>query len=155
MTRTINEVAMGFLARREHSRHELASKLAKKQFERADICACLDRLEERDYLSNQRFMESFTRHRATSGFGPQRIRADLMRRGLTASVVDDYLSEVEIDWRALLHTAWAKKFTHPPADFKTMVKQTRFLLQRGFEPDSVQQLMQSIKKEVDNEIHDH
>ncbi len=155
MSRTIKEVAMGFLARREHSRHELASKLAKKQFAKAEISACLDNLETKNYLSNQRFIESFVRHRSNSGFGPQRILADLLQRGIPSDAADSYLSVVKIDWVALLFAAWSKKFAHPPADFKTLAKQTRFLLQRGFEPARVQRLMQSIKKEVNNEIHDY
>jgi regulatory protein len=155
MSRTISEVAMGFLARREHSRHELATKLAKKLFDRADIQSCLDRLESDNYLSNQRFIESFTRHRSNSGFGPRRILADLLQRGIVACVAENYLSSVEIDWEMKVREAWCKKFNQAPADFKTLAKQTRFLLQRGFEPDSVQRLLQSVKKEVINEIHDH
>ena len=155
MSRTITEVAMGFLARREHSRHELATKLAKKLFDQADIKACLDRLENDNYLSNQRFIESFTRHRSSSGFGPKRILADLLQRGILACVAENYLSSVEIDWGLKVREAWCKKFNQPPADYKTMVKQTRFLLQRGFEPDSVQRLLQTVKKEVKNEIHNH
>jgi regulatory protein len=143
MSRTISEVAMGFLARREHSRHELVLKLLKKQFLPDEISTCLDSLEQRNYLSDSRFIASFTRYRANSGFGPKRIRADLLQRGIKAKIIDSYLASVAIDWESHLQQAWCKKFNQMPIDVKTLSKQTRFLLQRGFQPDSVRRLLKN------------
>ena len=153
--RTIREVAMGYLARREHSRQELALKLRKKQFTLEEISACIDWLESKNYLCEHRFLSAYTRHRSEAGFGPRRIHAELMQRGIHASQVDSYWSSANIDWDKGCLIAWRKKFNQSPRDYKTMTQQTRFLLQRGFEPDRVQRLLQSIKEEADHEIHDN
>jgi len=61
------------LAMREHSRLELHNKLQKKDYaDGVDINKLLDELEENDYLNEERFAESYIRHRASRGFGKDR-----------------------------------------------------------------------------------
>lgn len=82
---------MDYLARREHSRQELYTKLSRKEYMSEVINETLDRLEQQDLLSDQRFAENFTRHRVNQGYGRLRIRQELRLRG-----VDDGLVELAL-----------------------------------------------------------
>jgi regulatory protein len=131
--------AMDYLARREHGRGELLSKLARFGFE-ADVAAdAIEGLIEDGLQSDQRFAEAFVRSRINQGKGPARIRADLKERGIAAAVIGEALAESGQDWFALAREVRLRKFgVACPADFKAKARQMRFLQSRGFEPDQIQ-----------------
>ena len=54
-------IAMDLLARREHSRRELISKLKVRGFEGEEVEAYLDRLAEKGLQSDHKFAESYIR----------------------------------------------------------------------------------------------
>jgi len=58
MTRSINEVAIGLLSRREHSILELKRKLGQKSFTEDEIEQAIQRLLDNNLLSEERFTES-------------------------------------------------------------------------------------------------
>ena len=58
--------AMNLLARREHSYVELERKLKQRGFADSVIEQALQRLQEQGLQSDQRFVESFIRARASS-----------------------------------------------------------------------------------------
>ena len=141
----LRERAMNFLARREHSVHELISKLVKAEFERDDVENVIARLTEQDLQSDQRFAENYTRYRSNRGFGGQKIRQELKERGVAVELINDTLNEANIDWFALAITVRCKRFGEQnPDDFKDRAKQQRFLQYRGF---THQQISESFNTE--------
>ncbi len=131
------------LAMREHSRHELKNKLLKKDFaEDVDLDKLLDELEESDYLSDQRFTESFIRYRVARGQGKVKIINDLKMRGVRVSLIRNAMQETDIDWFQLVKEQREKKFgSHIPNEFKEKARQMRFLSGRGFDVDTIRQSM--------------
>ena len=73
----IGRVCMRFLARREYTRIELVRKLLPKSFHSDDINRVLAELEEKGYLSDERFADMFARSRVNNGFGPYKIKYEL------------------------------------------------------------------------------
>lgn len=71
---------MNYLARREHSRAELARKLAPHA-EADEIEALLDQLERDQLLSNTRYVEMLAHARAGK-HGSLRLKADLREKGV-------------------------------------------------------------------------
>lgn len=131
---------MDLLARREHARLELVRKLKKKGFDDTLLNQALDSLESDGLLNEQRFTEAFIKSRVDRGQGPLRIRVELKQRGINDIVVDQMLSELDIDWSAVAHAVWSKKFDEPPSDLKTRAKQQRFLAYRGFSADHLRSI---------------
>ena len=94
--------AMDLLARREHSRQELAGKL-RARFPDASgesIGAVLANLAREKLQSDRRFAEEYLRMRMRRGFGWLRIRADLLMRGVDEDLVAS-LSRPDGEWLAL------------------------------------------------------
>ncbi|HIL93525.1 MAG TPA: regulatory protein RecX, partial [Cycloclasticus sp.] len=88
------------LARREHSQRELRQKLKAKGFDEDDIDLLLEELSEKNWQSDERFAESYSRSRLLKGFGPVRIQYELKERGVNA-VVDEVFEHAP-DWQHVL-----------------------------------------------------
>lgn len=130
--------AVGFLARREHSAHELKQKLAKAEVASEEIEEVLIQLQEAGLQSDHRFAENYVRYRSQRGYGPLRIKQELNERGVASDITADQLSQIEIDWFELAYDVRCKRFgEQSPADFKERAKQQRFLQYRGFSHEHI------------------
>jgi len=128
--------ALYLLSRREHSRKELAEKLAKRS-ESIRLADVLDELEQAGYLSDVRFTESFVRMRIGQGHGLIRIRFDLQRKGIQSDMLARVLEEMEPDWFELARELYRRKYRTvlDAADYKEKAKRVRYMSQRGFSMD--------------------
>jgi regulatory protein len=125
--------AVGLLASREHSRHELRRKLAARHLAGDLVDEVLDGLEQRGLLSDARFVENYIAQRSRKGYGPLRIRAELAERGVAGEVVTAWLDQAPIDWAEQLDEVAARKFGDQSAgDARELARRGRFLEQRGF-----------------------
>lgn len=126
-----------YLSRREYSRKELFVKLGKQSPEAVD--SVLDTLEKDGYLSDRRFTESFIRLRVAQGHGLNRVRFDLKKKGVEASLISEVLEELEIDWYELATEVYRRKYSQPlhKTDYKERSKRMRFMSQRGFSMDEI------------------
>ena len=158
----IRRAAMDLLARREHTLRELSDKLQKKfsrqlnkdtsafqigdcpnqNFEPAIIDSSelqcmidreLVRLNEERLQSDERFVESFVNSRRNKGYGPQRIRRELIHKNVAESLVEQFVSESDEQWVSLARTVYLKKYGEDvPRDFREKAKRYGFMQRRGF-----------------------
>jgi len=133
-TRCMNS-AIYSLAMREHSRFEIYNKLCKKDYvEGVDLHALLDELEDKNYINEERFAESFVRSRVSRGQGPVKITNELRRKGISSSLMSRVMQNAEADWFDLATNQLEKKFGNTkPETFKEKAKRMRFLAARGFD----------------------
>lgn len=140
--RDIRRAAMDLLARREHSRRELADKLYRRYPSHDTIAEQLDRLEQEGLLSDERFVESFVNYRSSSGKGPLRIAQELKQKGVSASLIEAYVDPADMHWREQAAAVLRKKFGEQravtPAE---KAKRARFLQYRGFTSEQVFRLL--------------
>ncbi|MGE5651316.1 recombination regulator RecX [Noviherbaspirillum sp. UKPF54] len=140
--------ALKYLSAREHSRLELARKLARYAQETDDIDALLDALEAAKLLSQSRFSESLV-HRRAARFGNSRILSELQSHGIEGDALDDIKASLAQDETARAREVWKKKFRQAPADAAERAKQMRFLQQRGFSMRAIQGAMRAIDQSED------
>lgn len=129
----VHDTAVRLLARRDHSRFELASKLTQRGFEAAEVEIEVERLSAAGLLDDGRFAELFVEQRMRRGDGPVKIRAALTERGVAGSLIDTALEPMAEEWpecaRAVLH----KRFGDSHAgDRREQARRVRFLQGRGF-----------------------
>ena len=123
--------ALRFLARREHSRAELARKLAGYAGEGDDVTSLLDELTRRGWLSDARFAEQAIRVKSRR-FGPIKLAHDLRAKGVADEEIDRALRAAGEESRADIGRVWASRFSAPAADERERARQVRFLQGRGF-----------------------
>ncbi len=135
----LREQALACLARREHSRAELARKLELAGHPAAEIALLLDEFEARNWLSDRRFAESWVAdHRARSG--AVKLAYELRQRGVDEHVIDAVLAESRDSELERAREVWRKKFGTPPANAQEKARQMRFMQGRGFGLDILRQL---------------
>ena len=142
---TLRDRALGLLARREHSRAELARKLAPHG-ERDEIEILLDDLERRGQLSDARFAESLTHARAGK-YGSRRLAHELREKGVGDALIADAVEQARDADLTAARATWQKKFGALPADAKEKAHQYRFLLGRGYPSDVVRRVVGSLADE--------
>jgi regulatory protein len=139
----VNELrqrAIRLLARREHTRAELARKLAPLGTEE-DINAVLADLAATGLLSDARAASAYVRGHAAR-FGAARLRQTLRQKGVDSELIDAQLADADVpDEMARAREVWAKKFSAAPADAKEWARQARFLQSRGFSTDVIRRLL--------------
>ena len=138
--------ALGYLARREHSRLELERKLGPhaKNFE--ELSSLLDTLEQRGFLSAERMLEQVI-HMRKSKFGSQRIVHELREKGIAENLIAAALPNIKETEQESAREVWRKKFGAIPADAKELARQMRFLMGRGFTAEVVHQVLRHADKE--------
>ncbi len=134
--------AVRLLARREHTRAELARKLAPYASE-DQIDAVLDELARAGLQSDARCAESYVRSQSAR-LGAARLRQVLQTKGVAAELIDRQMLDLP-DELTRARQVWTKKFGAPPANAREWAKQARFLQGRGFAAETIRQLLQDVR----------
>jgi regulatory protein len=129
--------ALGLLVRREHSRKELTRKLAARGVEAEQAQAAVDRMTAEGWQNDGRFAELLVRSRASTGYGPLRIRAELGTHSLGHEAVEAAMDGFEGDWTENARDLVRRRFPGAPDDRALQRKAADFLIRRGFTGDQV------------------
>lgn len=134
---TPQQRALGLLVRREHSRKELARKLAARGVEQDAAQAAVERMTAEGWQSDDRFAEQLVRSRANNGYGPVRIRAELGTHGLDRDAVAAAIDAYDGDWTENARDLVRRRFPRGAEDLAQRRKAADFLARRGFDGDQV------------------
>ncbi|MFL0811471.1 MAG: recombination regulator RecX [Agarilytica sp.] len=138
----IKNAALSLLARREHSQQELRMKLARKFQDSSRVEEQISQLADSDMQSEERFVEVFIRAKRNAGKGPKFIQQELRNRGVSEFLIASYIYENDEEWHLLASDVYLKKFGGVPVeDAHDKAKRIRFMVSRGFSPDSVFRIM--------------
>jgi regulatory protein len=126
--------ALRHLVRREHSRAELARKLAPHAESQEAVEALLDNLLSRKQLSDERFAQERARSLSRK-YGAAKIVHDLKGKGVSEEIAEHVVSGSD-DLRKAREIL-ARKFRVEPKDRDERAKRARFLQGRGFSYDVI------------------
>jgi len=134
---SLRERALKLLARREHTRQELARKLSGHAEDPGEIERTLAECEARGWLSEKRVVEQAV-HVRRARFGARRIERDLLAKGVSGEAVAAAKSKLRESELEAARAVWRRKFggrqPHTPTE---RARQARFLQGRGFELDVI------------------
>ena len=131
----LRQRAVSLLARRDHARRELETKLRSKVGDHPALAAVIEWCEEHGFIDDRRFAGFVVRSRIDRGQGVLRIRQELQHRGVASELIESALQETEVDWFALAREVRARRFRQYPQDQKEKARQLRFLQGRGFDAE--------------------
>ncbi len=135
--------ALRTLARREHSRAELARKLAPRAESPEALDALLDALADKKQLSDERYAEARA-HQLARKYGAARIRLELKSKGVDSSTAERASAGGELERaRGIL----ARKYRTPVDSPMERARRMRFLASRGFSHDTIRALLSSDAEE--------
>lgn len=157
---TLLDRALHLLTLRDHSEAELRRKLATPPVARrrihprqgggvseapeitdAEMAAVIDYCLQNDWLDDGRFALRYVNSRSKKGYGEQKIRMELLQKGVTRDIIDRAFSEAEIDRPTQAREIAWKKFGQPLSpDRDARIKVQRYLLSRGFSYDEIRSI---------------
>ena len=130
--------ALGLLVRREHSKKELNRKLQARGIEPEAAQAAVEQLAGEGWQDDVRFAASVVRNRASSGYGPLHIRAELGTHGLDSDAVSAAMATFEGDWTENALDLIRRRFGEDgPVDLAQRRKAADLLARRGFDGNSI------------------
>ncbi|MEA9392738.1 regulatory protein RecX [Acerihabitans sp. TG2] len=152
--------ALHILTLRDHSEAELRRKLAAPPVSRrlfkqrqdngvqdtpaitdAEIATVIEYCQQNDWLDDARFALRYVNSRSKKGYGEQKIRIELLQKGVSRDIIDHAFSEAEIDRPAQAQEIAWKKFGQPLSpDRDARIKVQRYLLSRGFSYDEIRSI---------------
>ena len=137
--------ALRYLAAREHSRAELAAKLARYVTEQDAPDAVervLDDLSAKGFINEARVAESLL-HRRAGGLGNARVLHELRAKGVPPEVIEASAEQLRGTELARAQAVWRKKFGQLPQGAAERARQMRFLAARGFSGEVVRRVLNS------------
>ncbi|MFP2238563.1 recombination regulator RecX [Pseudescherichia vulneris] len=143
--------AIRILAMRDHSEKELRRKLVAPVLTKngpepidappEEVDKVVAWCQESNYLDDARFTRQFIASRSRKGYGPARIRQELNQKGISRTDIEQAMYDCDIDWMALARDQALRKYGEPlPTAFAEKVKVQRFLLNRGYLMEDIQQI---------------
>ena len=125
-------LAVRYLARRDYSRAELATRLLRQGVAEDVLERTLDELAAAGYLSDTRYAQAVVAHR-TGRFGKRAIVYALKERGVAQADVDQAVAPLaERDELEDAFALWQRRFGVAPADDREKARHARFLQSRGY-----------------------
>ena len=142
----IRDSAVRLLARREHSRFELARKLSRRGHPHDLIEEIVGSLARAGLQSDERFAQAFVRSALGRGQGPLKIRAGLTERGVDSDIASDYFELDAHEWGERAASALRKRFGSAPVENRAdWARRARFLAGRGFPSDVAAKVLGSLE----------
>jgi regulatory protein len=141
--RSLMARAIAALARREHSRAELARKLARHlepPDDPATLERVLDELEARQLLSDERYASAAVRSRGAR-YGNARLRRELGAKGVPAELAAAAVQSQAGGEFERARAIWQRRFGAPPDSLAERARQMRFLQARGFSSDTIRRVL--------------
>lgn len=123
--------ALRLLARRDHTRLELARKLAPHIEDDAELQALLDDFTARGWLSEGRVVAELVRAQRAR-LGPARIRQVLLQKGVAEDLIAPAILDLKATELEAARAVWTRKFKTPPQTAAERARHVRFLQARGF-----------------------
>ncbi|AHK20038.1 recombination regulator RecX [Yersinia similis] len=101
----------------------------------------IDYCYQHNWLDDSRFAVSYIKSRSRKGYGVQRIRSELMQKGVDKERILAAFENSEIDWCQLAKEVAQRKFSETlPVEWKEKAKVQRYLLYRGFFQEEIQSI---------------
>jgi regulatory protein len=122
----------------------LIRKLVRRGCGEGDAVQIVAALVSEGSVSDERYIEALLHVRRERGYGPLYIRRELEEKGIDRSTIERWLDVNSHDWVEHVKRVHKKKFGGgQPTSLAERVKQSRFLLYRGFTHEQIRRTLGS------------
>ena len=129
-----------YLSMRDHIETELCKKLRPYALNDEELSQVIEKLKSKQYLSNERFSDNFVQKKSQT-FGMHRMAQELRKHELGPEIISKQLSLLKKSEAERAFVVWSKKFGTLSNDPKTLAKQMRFMVSRGFDQEIIYKII--------------
>ncbi|MCF8413070.1 MAG: recombination regulator RecX [Melioribacteraceae bacterium] len=148
---TTRNSAFRYLARREHSKKELKTKLIAKKYSEDIVEEVLTDLTARGYINESKFIENFVRDKILlKKDGIRKIKAQLVQKGVFTDNFDEVIESIDLEevyCNNIEELASKKARTVSGEPIIQKQKIFSYLLNKGYETDLIKQTISKIQLE--------
>jgi regulatory protein len=153
--RKVLNCALRILTGRDHSEFELNRKLRKRGFDPEDIGKAVSECVRFNYINDERTSRVYINQMVRKGYGLNRIRHELNKKGLKGKGIQQILSEKitdvdEQDNAERVLKKNIKRFERERDPMKRKDKIFRFLYGRGFSRETIIKVMENVSRDGHN-----
>jgi regulatory protein len=141
--------ALKYLSMREHSRMELTRKLAPHAESPEQVEQVLAELEQRGFLSEERFAESVV-HRKASRYGLARVKVELSQHRVPEHLTRELTARLQATEVERALALWQRRYGQLPQTPEEKARQMRHLAGRGFSGDTIRQVFRRAQELADD-----
>lgn len=144
------ETALRIIERSYKTEKEMENKLIEKGYDSESIVIAINFLKEYNFINDNNYVKMYIKDKISTQ-GKQKIKYSLIRKGISADIIEEFLEDIESEDEKNVAIELAKKkyksISRTETDrFKLWNKLCRYLVGRGYD--------YSISKEVVNEVLD-
>jgi len=147
----VKQSALNYLARRQHSKNEIRTKLRQKKFSLELIEQTLNELEQNNYINDLSFARIFTDEKIKAkNWGKNKIKSELIKRGISSKIIAEVIEEKfrgdsEIESGLELARKKLKKLINRKVDQKKIQSSIySFLVSRGYDYELCKQIFSKL-----------
>lgn len=138
------------LDRRDYSRVELLKKLMEKGVEETEAEEAVDRLVEIGFVDDARYAPIIVRHYAAKGYGAQRVKQELYRRGIPKELWDAAMEQMPEQEETVDRLLRSRLKSETP-DRSELKKASDFLLRKGYSWDEINAALRRYQASIGDE----
>ena len=155
--RAARAAAMAYLGYGPRTEREVRQKLIRSDFGEAVAEDTVARLRELGYLDDAAYAHSYVEARFRNrGYGPGRLRGDLLRRGVASALIDAALDDL-IEQEDVLEAArrhaekrWPRLAAETDS-YKRRKKLSDYLVRRGFSYETARRVIDELENRMNAE----
>lgn len=131
---------IGFKMRTEK---EVRDKLKEEDFNEDIIERVIASMIKYKYINDEAYALMYARDcKNIKKWGPQRIKTELYKRGISTAETDKALEELDIsDTDEIIETLLEKRIKNTPIDLREKQRHFNFLIRRGFNSDDIKRVL--------------
>ncbi len=152
-TKNIKDIAIKYLAYRDHTVYEMIKHLKEKEFDQVEIDNVITELLELKYLDDYNYCRKYMPYSAGKGKGKEKIKMELVQKGVEKQIIEEAMidEEAEGELLSISETERAlfqgeKALSHQEITEKTLAKVGRRLSTLGYSTDVVYKVMGILMK---------
>ncbi|MBK5263024.1 MAG: RecX family transcriptional regulator [Peptostreptococcaceae bacterium] len=152
-TKDIKNMALKYLAYRDHTVNEMSKHLKEKEFEQSEIDKAISDLLELKYLDDYNYCRKYMPYSAGKGKGKEKIKLELLQKGVEKQIIEEAMTDEEAEGEILSISEFEralfqgeKALCNQEITEKTLAKVGRRLSTLGYSTDIVYKVMGIIMK---------
>lgn len=152
-TKDIKDMAIKYLAYRDHTVYEMSKHLKEKEFDQFEIDKVISELLELKYLDDYNYCRKYMPYSAGKGKGKEKIKMELVQKGIEKHIIEEAMIDEETEGELLSISEFEralfqgeKALCNQEITEKTLAKVGRRLSTLGYSTDIVYKVMGIIMK---------
>jgi len=141
---------------KKNSKKQLREKLLNKGFPEDVTDEAIVRLEEAGYINDRKYAESYFRINSTDKYKTKyQMKQELTRKGIDSDVIEEVLNNYDEDVnkdvekiKQFINNKYYNLLNDGNIEYNKLVSIKRSLYSKGFDPEYVDEVIESLRKEI-------